>query len=110
MSGLTEACFTAAELSLLRTGCKGPRPGSNSWPFVFFECDAGSVEGERIDYFIRSGLLAPRPVDVVVLRPEADDLADFEIDCTHGYDVTPAGRAALASREDGPAQPHEGER
>lgn len=73
----------------------GPRPGSNQWVFVELE----GVHGEVIDGMIRRGLLVGTIArDPRVLVPQYDDLAECDIDLSHDYDLTPAGRAALKGR------------
>ncbi len=77
----------------------GPRPGSNAWPLVEFEHPDGPIGGEIIDDLIRRGLFIGTPKsEPVILHPDKDDLADFEVDCAFDYDLSPRGRAALEQK------------
>lgn len=99
------ARLTGAERALLMHGAlAGPRPGSNFWSVLCFDDDENEDWGAAIEGLVRRGLLAAFPrrdnePELSVPSEEEDDIPD--IDLTHNYDITPAGRAALEAEKEG---------
>lgn len=91
--------LTKAQRALLGDGpFVGPRPGSNFWPLLEIPVGdaADPVDGEEVEGLLREGLLSAAEEDgLTVLRREDSHIAECDVECTHVYRVTDAGRAAL---------------
>lgn len=99
---MSSEALTEAQKATLGMQFRGPRPSNNVWSFLRLETPAGDIMGEEIDALIRSELLIAEPVsgeiEAILGGPSPyGEIPDIEM--THKYRATPAGRALLHKGE-----------
>jgi hypothetical protein len=96
--------LTDAQWRLLGEGFRGPRPGSNALSLLGLREGAVVITGEEIDALLACGFLTVRPVHgkVDVLPASVGPHGEIlDVEMTHNYELSPAGRRARASAERG---------
>lgn len=91
-----------AQFAALKKGFVGPRPGSNSFPFVQLGKDDSRIDGEELEALFRSGYLTARPARETSELKGGDagpygEIPDVEL--SFAYELTPAGLLALSSQD-----------
>lgn len=86
--------------ALLERGFRAPRPGSNAMPLLELRAADGRMPGEEVDRWVRDGLLTAEPVDgepEVMRGGNAGPYGEIpDVEMTHRYRLTEAGRRRLA--------------
>ena len=96
--------MTEAQIKMLEGGFLGPRPGSNSFPLLQLGKGELRIDGEQLDTMNRSGWLnaVPSSTHSTIEGGDAGPYGEVpDVELLFHYQLTPAGRAALAEETGG---------